>query len=383
MKTTLKALIGLICLSTFTGAKVWADDPGVTKDKIVIGQSTPMTGPVSNNGKNMQAGSKLVFDKINASGGINGRKIENIAYDDGYEPQVATQNLEKLINEDKVFAIFQHYGSPAAKAALPTIEKTDVPFFAPIAASEELRVPVRKNVFTVRESSTAELNEIVDYVIKKFSPKTFSIVSQQDAMGSSTRLAAISAIHKVGKTFAVDKTIERNTDSVDGIVDELIKAKADVVVMAAQTVPFGNIIKKAHEKGYNPIYVGNTTYLSNEFANLIKEAKPKMFIGHSIPYPRKANSLPIIQDLFKDAKAAGLDADGNGYMMEGYLNAKVFVEALKKAGPNLTRDSLRSALESMNNANVGGVKLSYSKDAHRGVKTIYMSKFSKDSFDKL
>jgi len=91
---------------------------GVTSDRILLGQSVALTGPAAELGIQMRNGAKTYFDHINAQGGVHGRKIELITLDDGYEPTRTVPNTKKLIEENKVFALFRYVGTPTRTAAL-------------------------------------------------------------------------------------------------------------------------------------------------------------------------------------------------------------------------------------------------------------------------
>ncbi|MDA0190379.1 MAG: ABC transporter substrate-binding protein, partial [Proteobacteria bacterium] len=100
-------------------ASVARAEPGVTDKALLIGQSAALTGPAQALGQEMRLGAQLYFDQVNASGGIHGRKLQLISLDDGYEPERAAANTRKLIDEDKVLALFAYVGTPTSAAALP------------------------------------------------------------------------------------------------------------------------------------------------------------------------------------------------------------------------------------------------------------------------
>jgi len=130
-----------VCALALSGVSL-----GVSAD-VSIGMSNALTGSASGLGTGMKAGSGAFFQKVNAAGGVNGHKINMISYDDGYEPDRAAAMTDKLVNEDKVLALFGYVGTPTAKAAVPTAQKAGVPFFAPFTGAEFLRNPVNPIVF--------------------------------------------------------------------------------------------------------------------------------------------------------------------------------------------------------------------------------------------
>src|SRR5580765_6294769 len=127
--------------------------PGRTQTdrRVVLGQSVPLSGPAAELGKQFQAGAKLLFDRLNAKGGVNGRMIELRTVDDGYEPDRCKANTEKFV-KDGVFALFGYVGTPTSLAALPIASQAGLPFIAPFTGAQALREPFNRQAFHVRAS---------------------------------------------------------------------------------------------------------------------------------------------------------------------------------------------------------------------------------------
>ena len=126
--------------------------PGVTADTIFIGQSAALSGPAEQLGKEMKTGAEAYFDLVNKAGGINGRKIKLVSLDDGYEPEKAAANTRKLINENKVLALFGYVGTPTSNAALPIFTEAKIPFIGAFTGAQSLRDPFNRYIFNVRAS---------------------------------------------------------------------------------------------------------------------------------------------------------------------------------------------------------------------------------------
>src|SRR6476619_3664165 len=105
-------------------------EPGVFDDRIVFGQSAALKGPAAALGLGMREGILAAFHEANASGGVHGRKLDLISYNDGYEPEMAIANTKRLIDEDKVFALIGEVGTPTSKAVQPIATEQGVPFIA-------------------------------------------------------------------------------------------------------------------------------------------------------------------------------------------------------------------------------------------------------------
>jgi ABC-type branched-subunit amino acid transport system substrate-binding protein len=127
-------------------------ETGVTDNTVLIGQSAAFSGPAQELGLEMRQGAKLVFDSVNAQGGIYGRKLQLVAHDDGYEPERAAANTRKLINEDRIFALFGYVGTPTSQASLPIFTEARVPFIGAFTGAQLLREPFNRYIFNVRAS---------------------------------------------------------------------------------------------------------------------------------------------------------------------------------------------------------------------------------------
>ena len=114
-------------------------DPGVFDDRIVFGQSAALKGPAAALGLGMRDGILAAFQEANAAGGVHGRKLDLVSYNDGYEPEMAIANTTRLIDEDQVFALIGEVGTPTSKAVLPITTEQGVPFIGPFTGADFLR----------------------------------------------------------------------------------------------------------------------------------------------------------------------------------------------------------------------------------------------------
>ena len=147
MKANKNFLLAAALLLALTNSQ--AED-GVSAGEVVLGMANALSGPAMGLGTGMRDGSQAYFNKINAAGGIHGRKIKLISTDDGYEPAKTAAATTKMIEQDKVFALFGYVGTPTSAAAVPIASKAGVPYVAPFTGAEALRNPVNKVVFNVR-----------------------------------------------------------------------------------------------------------------------------------------------------------------------------------------------------------------------------------------
>jgi len=139
-------------------------DSGVFDDRIVFGQSAALKGPAAALGLGMRDGILAAFHEANAAGGVHGRKLDLISYNDGYEPEMAIANTKRLIDEDKVFALIGEVGTPTSKAVQPITTEQGVPFIGPFTGADFLRDPSLTNVVNIRASYRQESEAWIEHL---------------------------------------------------------------------------------------------------------------------------------------------------------------------------------------------------------------------------
>ena len=350
-----------------------AEDQGVSGNELVIGMSNALSGPAAALGTGVKTGALTYFNKVNSSGGIYGRKIKVISYDDGYEPKQTVDTTNKLISQDKVFALFGYVGTPTSTAILPIINKEAIPYFGPFTGAEFLRNPVNRHIFNVRGSYFNEAEMQVEYLTKKLGKKRIGVFIQNDAYGLAVKGGVIKALKARSMALAGEGTYERNTSNVDAGLAVLKSAGPDAVVMVGTYKAMAAFIKKAKAEGFTPTFL-NVSFVGT--AALVKElggAGDGVIISQVMPSPTDA-SLPLVRQYQADMRAAG-HSDFDYTDLEGYVDAVVFTEVLKKAGKNLTRDSFIAAAESLN-VTSGGLTFAFSPSNHQALSKIYLTKIT-------
>ncbi len=334
---------------------------GVSADTILIGQSAALSGPAQELGKEMKSGAEAYFEVINKSGGINGRKIKLVSIDDGYEPDKAAANTKKLINEDKVLALFGYVGTPTSNASLPILTEAKVPFIGAFTGAQSLREPFNRYVFNVRGSYFDETEQIVGHLVQQ-GIKKIAVFYQNDAYGKAGLAGVERAMKKRMLNIAVTATVERNTTDVAAAVAALAKSNTDAVIMISAYKSCAAFIKSmklagALQQFWNVSFVGSKA-LSNELG----EDGRGVQISQVVPFPW-SDVNPIVREYQKRIGGRELYSFTS---LEGYIAAKVLVEGLKRAGKNPTRESLVDGLASMGKIDLGGFTVNYTPTNHNG-----------------
>lgn len=378
MKTIEPKVIPLVVamLIVWWARPSWAEN-GVSQSEILLGETTNVTGLNPEHSKEIKQGSDLAFSIVNKSGGVNGRKIKVISVDDAYDPKKAVENVRTLIDYRKVFAIFQVFGTPTASAIIPLIEQKNVPLIAPITGAQFLRMPLKKNVFNVRVSYDQEAMEMVRVLTAK-NKKKVAIVTQDDAFGEAGLSASQRALDHFGLKRVARGTYHRNTADVKGALDEIVPAEPDAVLIWGTAIPAGKFVHAAIAKGMKAVFFGCSPQMVNEFVDAVgDEGDHEIYVTQSVPFYSN-HPAKIVKTYIADAKSIDLEPSTGGF--EGFLNAQVTIDAFRKAGPLLTRDAFRTALEQISKEDFGGLKMMFSAKHHQGLEQVTFVRLQKRKF---
>jgi len=366
----------ILFLSLMTAANLAvAQAPGVTADKIVLGQSAVFTGPAAQLGIQMRNGVKAYFDYVNEKGGVHGRKLQLVTEDDRYEASVAPGATKKLIEEHRVFALLGYVGTPTGAAHLPVVTQAKVPLVGLFTGAEILRVPFNRYVFHVRASYYDETEKIVEQVLST-GGKTIAVFHQADSYGEAGRMGTEIALKKRGMKIHSVGTVERNTIKVEEAVKAINASKPDAIVMVSAYTSCAEFIRQMKKTGsaatfYNVSFVG-----SKALADALGKEGTGVAISQVVPFPW-GTAVPVVKEYQQLAKKANF-TDYNFSALEGFLSAKVMVEGLRRAGRNPTREGLVEALEKMNDVDLGGFWIGYSPKNRAGSKFVDLTIISRD-----
>jgi ABC-type branched-subunit amino acid transport system substrate-binding protein len=369
---TTKIFVAALALAAAPAA---AQTPGVSADKILLGQAAVFTGPAAQLGIQMRNGIKSYFDFVNEKGGVHGRKLELITEDDKYEPAVATTASQALIEKQKVFALLGYVGTPTGVAHLKVTTAAKVPLVGMFTGAEVLRAPMNRYVFHVRASYYDETEKIVEQVVST-GGKKIAVFYQADAYGEAGRMGTEIALKKRGMQIHANGTVERNTVAVEKAVATINASQPDAVVMVGAYTACAEFIRQMRKAGsaatfYNVSFVG-----SKALSDALGKDGTGVAISQVVPFPW-ATGVPVVKEYQALAKKAGF-TDYNFSAMEGFLVAKVMVEGLRRAGKNLTREGFVDTMEKMQDVDVGGFFVSYSPQSHTGSKFVDLTIIGRD-----
>ncbi|TWO67893.1 ABC transporter substrate-binding protein [Caenimonas sedimenti] len=330
---------------------------GVTKTSIVLGQSIALTGPGSTLASAFHTGAKLYFDRLNAAGGIGGRKIDLVTIDDRGNPKTSAENTKKLL-EQGVFSLFGYYGSPQVTASYPLIKEGDVMLFAPMAAADEFRGALYANVYSIRPGYAEEAAAIARHA-ETMGARKMGILHAADGESMAALDSATRTIPSMGGNVVVNASLA--SGSVANSVDKTMAAKPDSVLVISDSNTAANAVRDLRAKGFRgPVYG-----FSNTGESLLAEELGKdgagVVVVRVVPKSDTAK-VPVVRELMADALAAKAGKT-NVYMLEGYIAAWVYAEALRRIPKgDVTRLKFRKAMEGLDDVSVGGFRIHFAEE---------------------
>jgi branched-chain amino acid transport system substrate-binding protein len=344
--------------------------------RIVLGQSAAFSGPAAYLGTQMNRGAKIYFDALNAAGGVNGNTVELRTLDDGYEPDRCKANTERFVTKDSVFGLFGYVGTPTCVAAMPVVQESRAIFFGPFTGAESLREPFSKNVFHVRASYFDETALIVKNLTSLGLTK-IAVFYQNDAYGKAGLDGVVRALKTSNLAPVATGTVERNTVNVAAAVKTIADAKPEAIVQITAYKSAAAFIREARKAGYGGTF-SNVSFVGTQaLADELGRDARGVVISQVMPSPF-STTAPLSREYLDAVAKAGGDANANYSSMEGYVAAKVFSEGLKRAGRNPTRESFITAMESIQNLNLGGFNLNFGSKDHVASHFVELSMLTED-----
>lgn len=347
-------------------------ETGVSDTEIRLGMVNALTGNAAALGTGVAAGAGACFAQFNAAGGADGRKITLLSKDDGYQPEQCVSATKELLDSGNVFSLIGYVGTPTATAVMPLLAAIpDLVFFAPLSGAEFLRSPLKRNVFNVRASYFDETEGLVGHLTTDLGIREIGIFIQADAFGSAGEAGVLKALRKRDLTLVGKGTYKRNSIDIAPGLDALRQAQPKAVILIGAYKACAAFIKGAKAAGFTPVFC-NISFVGT--SALVKELGADgdgVIISQVLPSPYDP-SLPIVKDYQAAMNAAG-STEFDYTSLEGYVDASIYVEAIRKTGPSLTRASFLQVLEGLNE-NIGGLAIDFSPTCHEALRRVYFTR---------
>jgi branched-chain amino acid transport system substrate-binding protein len=387
----------LLALTAVVSLGASQANEGLSNSELVVGMSAPFKGASRSLGIELYRGSMAYLSEVNRAGGVHGRKITVKAYDDGYQPNVAVANTLKLMHEDKVFLLFDYVGTPTVTRVLPLLKKYDSLHFRLFTsftgAQPHREPPYDRLAVNLRASYRQETEGLVTNFLN-VGRQRIAVFYQADAYGRSGWVGVRGALAARNQKMVGEATYARGTkftESLDRQVAILQEAKPDAIIAIGAYEACAAFIRDARKAGLD-VPIANVSFVGSEsMLQLLLQAgqadgrdySANLVTSQVVPsYENEA--LPVVQEYrglmekYQAAPAPGLwDTDykplpRSFVSFEGFLNAKLLVEVIKRLGPQPSRAQVASTVAGIKELDLGiGRPMSFAADRNQGSDAVF------------
>lgn len=365
MKSHHLAAVNLMLVASLAFAQ--APVPGVTRTEVKVGAFLGLSGDFALASRDVQLATDAYFARVNATGGVHGRKLVFVAIDDGYVPARSAAAARRLVDQENVFVLVNPIGTPNTLAALPYLQEKGVPMIGVHGYSPKLYSPAQKGVYGNWTPFAGQMRIMSNYFYKQGAVKQLGMIYLNNEAGLSGLVGAEEAAKAKGQTL-VSAAVPVGAPDYRSTIINLRDKGVTHLLMVLGPQDTAKAVTQAREAGWNPQFGGHQATPDPLTIQLGGKAIEGVFgVATSALPDMDPAQWPGVKDyrdtLVKFAPAAKPSAFG----IRAYADAIIFVEALKRAGPNPTRENLVAALEAMKDFATGIYPpVTYGPDRHDG-----------------
>ena len=349
---------------------------------LTVGSSLPTTGIIKTWGEAVTSGANSYFNYANENNLIKNRKIEFLIYDDKYEPELTLENVNKLIYQDKVFALFGLVGTPTVKRVLPILYDENIPLFSAFTGASFLRDNQNENFINFRSSYNEEIEALMNYITKIKKSNKIAVFYQNDDYGEEGYISVLESLKKRNLKLVAEGSYKRNTLSISHAFNEIKDAKPEVIFMVGAHKTNALFIKKAKENEnlkdvlFCNISFGDANSMITELNRL--ETNTQNLIFSQIVPSYTDSSIPAVNE-YQTLMRKYYPNEELGFLsLEAFLSSKILVNAISRIKGEITREKFVYMLKTTPNNLLEGIDLEF-KNSQLLNKT-YLFEYKNDQF---
>ncbi len=370
--------IVLACCMTFALAATCylpgaARGQGVTQTEISIGQVADFSGPLAGAVKEGTEAVRAYFDKVNKAGGVNGRKLVLHSEDDGYDPKKTVAQARALIESKKVLALILGRGTANAEAIMPLLLEKRVPMVGFAGGSVAMHTPTNRYMFNLRPPYRMEVEKAIDQLVAQ-GVSSIAAAYVDDAFGKDAILGVDSGARRNKVKVTDSIALDRVSINVGPAVTKIMAGNPGAVIALGSLKPCAALRKGLYSAGYQGTFLTLSNNSSSIFIKDLGEAGRGVIITQVFPAP-DTSALAVSVEFQKLADEYKFPKSYTA--MEGYVYARVLVEAIKRTGAKPTRESLTEALQSKK-FDLGGFLIVFGPNDRTGSEAVDLTMISKN-----
>jgi len=323
-----------------------AQTQGVSKTEITLGSIQDLSGPLAGYGKPLRMGMLLRVEEANEQGGVNGRKLKLIFEDSAYDPRKAALAAQKLVNQDKVFAVLGQVGTAQNMASMPIQFEKNVINFLPLTAAREMYEPFHRLKYSFAATYFDQMRGAVPKLVKEKGAKKVCTLYQDDEFGLEVMRGAEAGLKAVGMELAEKTTYKRGATDFSSQVARMKASGCDMIVLGTVIRETIGAIGEARKTGYNPTFIGSSAAYTDLIHKLGGKTADGLYATMTVQNPYLDDASQPIR-FWANKYKTKYNEDPGVFSAYGYSVADMFIRAASKAGSNLTTDSFIKAMDSM------------------------------------
>jgi branched-chain amino acid transport system substrate-binding protein len=352
---------------------------------ILVGSSLPKTGIIKSWGDGVSVGANSYFKYVNDNKLLGNKTIKFITYDDKYEPELTIDNLNKLVYQDRVYALFGFVGTPTVKSILPFLEDLDIPFFAAFTGASFLRNNKNENFINFRSSYKEEIEKIVYHLHNKKNLNKIAVFYQNDDYGEEGYISLLQALKKRNLPLVAEGSYKRNTLSITHAFNEIKDAKPEAIIMIGAYKSNALFIKKAKENEnlkdtiFCNISFGDANAMIKELSNLNVNTNNLLFSQVVPSYTD--TSIEVIKE-YQELMHKYYPKEELGFIsLEAFLASKILVNSIYRIEGDRTRQKLLYTLETTPNNILKGLNINFRNT--QLLNKVYLFKYLDNEFKEI
>jgi branched-chain amino acid transport system substrate-binding protein len=361
MRKIIRAAVLALSLGTATGAL--AQVPGVTNDEILIGHDVDLTGSVSVRMKTFIEAADAYFERVNAGGGVQGRKIRIVRADNNNKPERTKENVKMLVEQKGVFALWGMSGTGNVAAALPYLGERGVPLIASTSGADPFYQKTHPVLINVKAGYADEIRRMFVHLKETYVSRV-GLIYLDNGFGREVLKTALEAAKQNQVEVIAQAAHKEDLSDVAQAVEKVSKTAPPAVLMLTLAGPAPKVIEEYLKSGAQAQFFALSIVASDSLYKALGEKSRGVIVTQIVPFPWDRN-IPLVREYQDTLKTKGV-TEYSPSGMEGFLYAKALVLGLHGAGRKLTREGLIQSFENMRALDVGGLTLAYSPRDHNG-----------------
>ena len=342
----LNIILTAVALAGIAATSAHAQSQGVSKDELLLGAIEDLSGPLSGPGKQVRDGMLMRVEEINEQGGINGRRVKLLVEDSAYDPKRAVLAAQKLVNQDKIFALLGHMGTVTNVAAFPVLFNKNVINFFPVTAAREMYEPFHKLKYAFFSTYYDQIRLTLPKLVAEKGAKRICAMYQDDELGQEVLRGAEDGLKTIGMQLTEKTSYKRGATDFSTQMQKLASEKCDMVVLGTIIRETIGGIAAAKRLGFTPTFLGSTASYSELIHKLGGPTMDGLYAAMTVEHPYLDAASPSVRRWASKYKTK-FNEDPGFYSVIGYTIVDSFALAASRTGANLTTDNFIKTMDTL------------------------------------